>query len=346
MVYIHGRFMFETVNSSLRNECIFLNDSASWYGYGYGKEYFWISGVLLVIFGTIGLLGNILTMAVLCRPKMRKTVFYNLLLALACFDTLFILSYGISIAHLSFACPPRRLVHGLFYPVRELCLVGSIYMTVAVSMERYLGICHPHLQFSRGALLFILPVVLISLVFNFPKFFETNFYGQGPYLLTESKYFIKTFNYGSGYGLWASVIVKTLIPLLSLLFLNISIFATVKGTTHPQRTQARRETNTTTILFCVVLIFLLAHVPRVAHKFLFFLEFEKKASWYWVTPVYRLSLIINSSVNFVIYAMVGRNFRSEFLQLFQCQKIPPVKTNKIVIGTELPLKQLQQSKEG
>ena len=152
-------------------------------------------------------------------------------------------------------------------------------------------------------------------------------------MITETQYFDKTYDQNYTYGLWASVIVKTLIPLLSLLFLNISIIATIKGTIHPQRTQARSERNSTKLLFCVVLVFLIAHVPRVAHKFLFYLELENKASWYWVTPVYRLTLTINSSVNFVIYAMVGRNFRSEFLQLFQCKKIPALKTKQIVIGT-------------
>ena len=292
----------------------------------YGKEYFWISGVLLVIFGIIGLLGNIFTIVVLCQPKMRKSIFYNLLLALACFDALFILSYGISYAYWSFACPVNVTVYWLFYPAREICFVGSIYMTVAISMERYLGICHPHLQFSRRALVYVLPVVFISFAFTFPKFLENKYFFVNGTLVLEHQDFRKTKHYKNTYRLWASVIFKTIIPLVSLLFLNGSIIAVIKKTTHPQRTQSRPEGNSTKILFCIVFMFLILHVPRVAKKYGMFYDRMDMTYYRWAIPISGLALIINSSVNFIIYAMVGRNFREEFFQVFKYGKDPALNT--------------------
>ena len=293
--------------------------------FGYKENKFWISGILLVIFGIIGLLGNIFTIAVLCQPKMRKNVFYNLLLSLACFDTLFILSYGSYYAYISLPYHHHNinLMEGLTYHVREICLVGSIYMTVAISLERYLGICHPHLEFSRGALVYILPVLFINLAFNFPKFLEIKYSLESGTF--EEQEFWETYQYEQGYRLWASVIFKTIIPLVSLLFLNGSIIATIKGTTHPQRTQARRDP--TKILFCIVLVFLASHSVRVAHKFLVFLDKEHMGNWYIILPLTRLALTINSAVNFAIYSMVGRKFRMELLKLFKCKKAPTPNTS-------------------
>ena len=303
-----------------------LLEAMAWYGY-HGKEYFWISGILLVICGTIGLLGNILTIVVLCRPRMRKSVFYNLLLALACFDTLFILSYGGSLGYRSLTLPPYDdWVGGVCYPVREVCMIGSIYMTVAISMERYLGICHPHLQFSRRALVYVLPVVFISFAFTFPKFLENKYFFVNGTLVLEHQDFRKTKHYKNTYRLWASVIFKTIIPLVSLLFLNGSIIAVIKKTTHPQRTQSRPEGNSTKILFCIVFMFLILHVPRVAKKYGIFYDRMDMTYYRWAIPISGLALIINSSVNFIIYAMVGRNFREEFFQVFKYGKDPALNT--------------------
>ena len=305
----------ETKNSSFP-DCLFGSE------YDKGKEYFWISGILLVICGTIGLVGNIFSMAVLCRPKMRRHVFYKLLLALACFDTLFILTFGISHAYKSLACPPDDMVDFLFYPVREIFLVGSIYMTLAVSVERYLGICHPHIQFSRGSLTFILPVVIISFVFTFPRFLEMKYSFVNHTLNAEWSLFRDEKQYEIGYFLLAEVIFKTIIPLLALLFLNGSIIKKIKGGMNLPRALSRQDENATKILLCIVLVFLILHTPAIVYKCMFFLGYKKVYSWYWVIPVSRLAITINSSVNFVIYCMVGKKFRGELVQVFQYNNSP------------------------
>ena len=76
--------------------------------HGYEKEYFWISGVFLVCVGFLGIAGNACNLVILCQEKLRKTIFYNLLAALAVFDTIFIISYGIDISYQSLTEGPRN----------------------------------------------------------------------------------------------------------------------------------------------------------------------------------------------------------------------------------------------
>jgi len=266
------------------------------------KEFFWISGILLVIFGSIGVLGNIFTIAVLCQPKMRKSTFYNLLVILACFDTLFILTYGIGWAYHSLTCVYyiNELVRNKLLIWSRPFLVGSSYMTVAISLERFLGICHPHIQFSRRSLVFILPVLLFSSTYRF--------------LIRLIKNYIPPQDFKShmDFNVWTPIIVGKIIPLIALILLNGLIIATVRRSRNLMRTNVRQEQNTIKILFSIVLVFLLLHLPR----FLVFLH------WYWylertLRPVSILALVINSSINFVIYALVGRNFREELIRIFK-----------------------------
>ena len=287
---------------------------------------YWISGIMMVICGIIGLLGNIFTLAVLCRPKMRKNVFYNLLLALACFDTLFILSYGIRYGFTYFWLLHEFIDVEWLYPISMFCLIGSIYMTVAISMERYLGICHPQIQFSRGPLVFIFPVLLITfgLAYNQQLIDPITIEDANP----------------KAYRFWISVVFLTIIPLISLLFFNGSIIAIIKGRKNLQRTQNSHERNSTKILFGIVLIFLIFHIPRVVQVYYFYYANQNAEyfnSLFVSKPIAALALMMNSSVNFIIYSMVGSNFRAEFVQIFRCKKNPTENVSTTGTGDILSL---------
>ena len=56
-------------------------------------------------------------------------------------------------------------------------LTGSIFMTLAISTERFLGVCYP-LQLprqTRKAAAYIIPVLTISLATNIPRFFDAEY---------------------------------------------------------------------------------------------------------------------------------------------------------------------------
>jgi len=289
------------------------------------KEHFWISGILLVIFGSVGVLGNIFTIAVLCQPKMRKSTFYNLLVILACFDTLFILTYGIGWAYHSLTCVNyiNELVRNKLLIWSRPFLVGSSYMTVAISLERFLGICHPHIQFSRRSLVFILPVLLISSTYAFLM----NWNYSSPEDSKRNRIFLH----------WFPIIFQSIIPLITLILLNGFIIATIKRSRNLMSNNVRQEGNTVKILFSVVLIFLILHLPRVVFGLFMYFPPSTFRNWSILQPVLALTLVINSSVNFVIYSFVGRNFREELIRIFKYRNAVVSNTSSSECGEVLSL---------
>ena len=149
------------------------------------------------------------------------------------------------------------------------------------------------------------------------------------------------------YILWylniANLIITTIIPLISLIYLNTKVYERFKkfikrqevsltnATSQTQEKIKKREKDMTQqilILFSIVILFGVFHILRIVlniEEFLYFDERkaakEKGCEWlqYWTiiaSPISHFLLQINSSVNFVIYCYFNKSFRSETSSTF------------------------------
>ena len=55
------------------------------------------------------------------------------------------------------------------YPFSRVANMGSIYMTVSISFERYLAVCQRHLG-DRKQWYYVIPVTIFAIAVNIPKF--------------------------------------------------------------------------------------------------------------------------------------------------------------------------------
>ena len=136
-------------------------------------------GILLTAVSVFGLVGNCMSINVLTRAsnvvRQGGASFSKLLRGLASFDALFLV-----IALISFGFPQLSqwfskniflyimpVVFGLLHTFR----VGSVYVTLAVTFERFHAIICPLKHFAWKK--YLLPAsVFIAVVYNIPKYFE------------------------------------------------------------------------------------------------------------------------------------------------------------------------------
>lgn len=121
---------------------------------------FWCSGILINLIGVIGILGNSLSLIILSRPQMRSSINY-LLVALARCDIILIITsmflFGFHSIYpysyndetggsmfwfrYTYNVYPRIIKY--LFTLAVIAQTANCYLTLLVSLERYVAVCHP-----------------------------------------------------------------------------------------------------------------------------------------------------------------------------------------------------------
>ena len=150
----------------------------------------------------------------------------------------------------------------------------------------------------------------------------------------------------------ANLLVTGVIPFITLAYLNFRIYNSMKTFIERRRTlrgenkESKKQTNEaknqrtqTAILFSIVVIFVICHIPRIVlniEELILESTTVKDLSsqcryghsyWYYIcTPISETLLKLNSSVNFFVYCVFNQSFRnvihekfSKACNIFQCQ---------------------------
>ena len=276
--------------------------------------------ISLAVIGSLRLLATLLSIVVLCRSLLKKKVFYQLLFALACFDLVFIASYILSIGYELFRVEASYLVKFATSFLNYYGFTGTIYMTVAISVERYFGICRPLQTSRKKAKVYFASVLLWTTLVGLPLFSEDSITMTRNGLVCEVHAWAKTEAYAQ-YDLWVHIVLNQFIlPMSLLFFFNLAVIrhvcASSKALGHflfPRR----RNTKRTKILIAIVILSLCHHTPRLVHHLLqYYMPFLHHEI---IVPVYEIALMVIYSVSFLIYAVIGDTLRSEVVKLLKCQ---------------------------
>ena len=143
----------------------------------------WIEGVLPIVIGIPGIIGNVVASVILSRKSMRNS-FNFLLIALAIYDSCYIILDIFQKRKELHTSAYIILFPYLLYPLEMIAMTGSILLTVAIALERYTAVHYPisYRQTMKNAnamkkrvATYLIPMTIICILFNVTKFMEMSY---------------------------------------------------------------------------------------------------------------------------------------------------------------------------
>lgn len=295
---------------------------------------FW--GILIPIIALVGIIGNTLTILVLWRREMKSTTIY-FLRTLVVTDMGIICGgvMGLSIIAVTQRDPDMWRFNDVVYPhiytpinylVMTLQMI-NVWVTVAVTVERYIAICHPfrsvRLLKKRNAFIMIGSICVTSVLYNIPRCLAYTVHSEpcphGTCYSVISSDFGKTIFFTDWFSIWLYLCIIYIIPFVILSVLNSLLIIELMRMRRRRLVTNEREnseTNMSVVLVLIVVVFIICQTPGLVSQFQFFdpmvlLKF---------TCISNTLFILNSSVNFLIYTAVGKKFRKVLLKTFHIFK--------------------------
>jgi len=294
---------------------------------------FSIEGIALLHVGILGIVGNVAAITVFARQHLQRN-FHALMMSLSAFDLLYILA-----SILLFSIPQFNVNYrqSAFYnyilpwtlPLAQVSITGSIYFTMAITVERYVCVCWPFYRVSHTlpAKMMVIPLVAFSFLYNTPKFFELHTIVPGEKMLhdngTEYNATDYTFRaapfrhnvyYFNIYCMWMNFFCMGLIPFVVLIVLNaltLKELTVISGSrsNDVESVNLKRNLVLAQVSLGIVFSFIVCHsikwIPNIYEMLQVGRDKGQQLHWPpWielVTHISHLMTVFNSSVNFYIY---------------------------------------------
>lgn len=200
---------------------------------------FWVDGVVKTIVCMVGIVANVLASLILTRAPMRNS-FNLLLVTLAIIDTTYLLGAILESFRKRFGLSTDLhvlLFPYVLYPLNKITFTASIFMTVAITLERYVAVHYP-LDYNqamndvglmkRRLMRYIGPVLVSSVLFNLTKFFEATVVSSssGNYRIGVAP--LRRNPIYSAYVNWSRLLFLGVVPLALIVFFNSKIYGDVR----------------------------------------------------------------------------------------------------------------------
>ena len=301
---------------------------------------FVVEGLLMGVVCCCGIVLNILSIICLAKDKSGSATPF-LLISLEVADTLFLvfvlpLRVIHSIAYfagVTLLQPLYPYMAKFIFPLALICETGSIYMTILVTVNRFLSACFPYKVNSicslKNSRLHVICVWIAAFLYNMPRFFELEIYQEeladGT---TRTKVNHTSLARNELYQhLYCNImysIVMFGIPLVALSILNTLLFLELRKIRQKRKVMTsgqrngdatnRSEHDITLILIMVVLAFVVSNFPALITQILLVNlsneDQECPASFFYYVRISDFLVVCNSAINFVIYIFCSSRFRN------------------------------------
>ena len=342
------------LNNVLDNETAFATPNSQIYEedqYDHGARDI-IHRIILPIICIFGIVGIILTIVVLSRKSMcTSTNCY--LLALSSADLFFLILLSTTLLEYLFDHGDHRFYKYDIYVTyasifMQMFLMTSIWLTVVLSLERYIAICRPfyapHICSICRARIIIVVIYIVNFILRTPNFWEHKIVEvYDPSKNSMLKYitftdFAVSHSYQTVYPWIVDVMYTTAIPFLLLFVLSMRLIWEVrKSTAYIQRNLIvaknvnhivqREELQITIMLISVVIVFLICQFPYIIYtviasvnKFL-----SPSSNFHLFRYITIMMLSLKAAINFILYCWFSEKFwvtLKKTVCVHYCLKLP------------------------
>ncbi|KAL3860357.1 hypothetical protein ACJMK2_010493 [Sinanodonta woodiana] len=310
------------------------------------QYYTW--GVVANIIAVYGLIGNILSIIVLHHCQMRNSTSYYLI-SLAIYDILVLLSMVLFMSLPTIYLEKNvmqnyffayKYMHPFVYPVALIAQTGTVYTTLACTVERYIAVCRPLHAANTCTLSRTKRVIFIiffcSITYNIPRFLEYKtiqvYDSFSNTTVPEVTYtdlgMNKTFQ--RVYFVYSYLLFMFLLPFGIISILNILLIRAVNNARLDRNVisaSVSKEKNLTVMLIVLINTFLACQLPALFDNIIFTISDQNKlrcsVAYVEFTTISNLLVVVNSAINFMLYCIVGKRFRHVFLKIFNLRKQKP-----------------------